>query len=202
MSITAHNFDRLANEHVYLLKQYAKVQEYCTELAISHRKQIEQLQAEIMRLRADHMARDTALAWVQEDSGELDTILSEPPKKQVRYLKVLIARIQALLAMRSSCNKHCKLANTSLLSAKQEATQQDNALPEKILAASLHAADLVICQTGCISHNAYWRQDNYCKRTGQACMLVDHLKTVDLIHSLNSSTLIQSEYLSKPVNIL
>ena len=34
------------------------------------------------------------------------------------------------------------------------------------LEAGLVAADLVICQTGCISHSAYWRVKDYCKRTG------------------------------------
>lgn len=34
------------------------------------------------------------------------------------------------------------------------------------------AADVVICQAGCISHNAYWRVKEYCKRTGKPCMFV------------------------------
>lgn len=42
------------------------------------------------------------------------------------------------------------------------------------LDASLAAADLVICQTGCISHNAYWRVKDYCKRTGKRCVFVDN----------------------------
>ncbi|MDO9382777.1 MAG: DUF2325 domain-containing protein [Hyphomicrobiaceae bacterium] len=40
------------------------------------------------------------------------------------------------------------------------------------LEASLIAADLVICQTGCVSHNAYWRVQDHCKRTGKPCVLV------------------------------
>ncbi|MFG6447020.1 DUF2325 domain-containing protein [Roseateles sp. BYS180W] len=38
---------------------------------------------------------------------------------------------------------------------------------------SLAAADLVICQTGCISHDAYWRVKDHCKRTGKRCVFVD-----------------------------
>jgi len=34
------------------------------------------------------------------------------------------------------------------------------------------AADLVICQAGCISHNAYWRVKDLCKRTGKPCLFV------------------------------
>ncbi|MGK5027566.1 DUF2325 domain-containing protein [Janthinobacterium sp. RB2R34] len=41
------------------------------------------------------------------------------------------------------------------------------------LEASLVAADLVICQTGCVSHDAYWRVHDHCQRTGKQCVLVD-----------------------------
>lgn len=41
------------------------------------------------------------------------------------------------------------------------------------LDASLAAADLVICQTGCISHDQYWRVQDHCRRTGKPCILVD-----------------------------
>ncbi|WP_374316771.1 DUF2325 domain-containing protein [Aquabacterium sp.] len=42
-----------------------------------------------------------------------------------------------------------------------------------LLDANLAAADLVICQTGCVSHNAYWRVKDHCKRTGKQCVFVD-----------------------------
>lgn len=38
----------------------------------------------------------------------------------------------------------------------------------------LAAADLVICQAGCISHNAYWRVKEQCKRTGKPCLYMKH----------------------------
>lgn len=41
------------------------------------------------------------------------------------------------------------------------------------LEATLAAADLVICQTGCVSHDAYWRVKEHCKRTGKRCILVE-----------------------------
>ncbi|MBK9615295.1 MAG: DUF2325 domain-containing protein [Uliginosibacterium sp.] len=41
------------------------------------------------------------------------------------------------------------------------------------LDSALSAADLVICQTGCISHNAYWRVKEHCKRTGKRCAFVE-----------------------------
>ena len=43
-----------------------------------------------------------------------------------------------------------------------------------LLDAHIAAADLVICQTGCISHNAYWRVKDHCKRSGKQCLFVDN----------------------------
>ena len=41
------------------------------------------------------------------------------------------------------------------------------------LDANLAAADCVVCQTGCISHSAYWLVKDYCKRTGKRCVYLD-----------------------------
>ncbi len=52
------------------------------------------------------------------------------------------------------------------------------------LDATLAAADLVICQTGCISHNAYWRVKEHCKRTGKQCVFVENPGTASLKRAL------------------
>ena len=54
------------------------------------------------------------------------------------------------------------------------------------LEASLAAADLVICQTGCVSHGAYWRVKDHCKRTGKRCVFVDKPSTSSLARCLRS----------------
>ena len=50
----------------------------------------------------------------------------------------------------------------------------DGGLEESLhrIDSALAAADLVICQAGCISHNAYWRVKEQCKRTGKPCLFV------------------------------
>jgi len=53
------------------------------------------------------------------------------------------------------------------------------------LDASLTAADLVICQTGCISHDAYWRVKDHCKRHGKRCVFVDKPSASSLQRALN-----------------
>ncbi|MFY9511724.1 MAG: DUF2325 domain-containing protein, partial [Rubrivivax sp.] len=56
------------------------------------------------------------------------------------------------------------------------------------LDATLAAADLVICQTGCISHDAYWRVKDHCKRTGKRCVFVDSPSGAGLKRALLSLT--------------
>ena len=49
------------------------------------------------------------------------------------------------------------------------------------LEAGLVAADLVICQTGCVSHDAYWRVHDHCRRTGKQCVLVDQPQAMHFV---------------------
>lgn len=41
------------------------------------------------------------------------------------------------------------------------------------LDAQLAAADLVVCQSGCLNHNAYSRVKEHCKRSGKPCVYLD-----------------------------
>lgn len=47
-------------------------------------------------------------------------------------------------------------------------------------------ADAVICQTGCISHNAYWRVKDQCKRTGKPCTFVENPSLSSFLRVLDS----------------
>ncbi|MGE4243226.1 DUF2325 domain-containing protein [Ramlibacter sp.] len=54
------------------------------------------------------------------------------------------------------------------------------------LDATLETADLVICQTGCISHGAYWRVKDHCKRTGKQCVFVEKPSRAGLERALSA----------------
>jgi hypothetical protein len=56
-----------------------------------------------------------------------------------------------------------------------------------LLDTSLAAADIVICQTGCISHQAYWRVKDFCKRTGKRCLFVENPSTSSLSSCLRNA---------------
>ncbi len=53
------------------------------------------------------------------------------------------------------------------------------------LEAVVAAADAVICQTGCVSHNAYWRVKEQCKRTGKPCTFVGNPSLSSFLHVLD-----------------
>lgn len=76
----------------------------------------------------------------------------------------------------------CVGGRSGAVSSYREAVEQfgghflhhDGGLEESLhrIDGALAAADIVICQAGCISHNAYWRVKEMCKRTGKPCMFV------------------------------
>lgn len=60
---------------------------------------------------------------------------------------------------------------------KDEAQSQGNAH------AAWQDADLVICQTGCVSQGNYWRDHDYCSRTASQCVLVGNDHALDGVRS-------------------
>ncbi|HEY1398395.1 DUF2325 domain-containing protein [Roseateles sp.] len=61
------------------------------------------------------------------------------------------------------------------------------------LDASLAAADLVICQTGCISHDAYWRVKDHCKRHNKKCVYIESPSASGMRRALGSLSDADSE---------
>ena len=134
---SAHDLDLLADEHRALLRHYGQVQLRCGDLVRAQAAEIDELKAQVMRLRAAVIARDTALSWTREHSTSLRTSIPEKtstPAEDIERLEV-----------------------------------------------SLVAADLVICQTGCLSHGAYWRVQDLCRRTGKTCVLVEEPDAVRIV---------------------
>ena len=71
--------------------------------------------------------------------------------------------------------------------AHHDGGQEDAA---ELLDASLAAADLVICQTGCISHSAYWRVKDHCKRRGKQCVFIDNPSSASFSRGLRQIKLV------------
>ncbi|WP_395317434.1 DUF2325 domain-containing protein [Variovorax sp. UC74_104] len=178
-------------EHAVLLRAYARVQERCSRLLVEQAALVERLEAQIVRLRGALVARDSAIAIVREElaaralaGGALPKRLSallSPGSK--RHLAVP-PQSQAPADLREKavlCIGHEEEAQTPSLARQLVEIAGgrylhhdggDGAADDPALEASLRAADLVICQTGCVSHGAYWRVQDHCRRTGKPCVLV------------------------------
>lgn len=155
----------LAQEHEVLLRGYGRAQARCSDLLHEQAQTIARLQAQAMRLRAAVIVRDSALAWEREDRLALERAAPGLPRRQTLARRVddLLARVQELMRQQLTHNLRAP-SRTAALPLPPD--------PEA-LEASLRAADLVICQTGCVSHGDYWRVQDHCRRTGKTCVLVD-----------------------------
>ncbi|NVM87326.1 hypothetical protein FHT32_000949 [Variovorax sp. SG517] len=178
-------------EHAVLLRAYARVQERCSRLLVEQAALVERLEAQIVRLRGALVARDSAIAIVREELAARASAGGALPKRlsallspgSKRHLAVP-PQSQAPADLREKavlCIGHEEEAQTPSLARQLVEIAGgrylhhdggDGAADDPALEASLRAADLVICQTGCVSHGAYWRVQDHCRRTGKPCVLV------------------------------
>ena len=145
MPYLEEDIDPLVPEHGVLLRHYGALQRRCSEQAGAQAREIARLQQQLMRLRAQAVVLNTALAWEREDRQRLLAAVADWPALG----QVLAAHEPPLPA-------------DPLAAAGTEPLEH-----------SLRCADLVICQTGCVGHGNFWRVEDHCKRTGKACVLVE-----------------------------
>ena len=102
MPITV-DMERIIDEHARLLRHYGRVQKRCSRLLQERQQAIDDRDAEIMRLRAAVIARDTALAFAREDHAALANSIPGLPRRLalVRHIDMLVHRIQALTRERA-----------------------------------------------------------------------------------------------------
>ena len=195
----ALNLALLDREYIALLAQYGRVQRRCTDALAAQARRITTLETELVRLRASLIIQNTMLA---QQRGALEArVPAEPclPRRTAlaRQVDALVEHVRELLAERqrrylrqitiSPAVLHNPRGSSTPISWSQSPRRTalkpagaQNILyldgsgveNEKALETSLVAADLVICQVACISHNAYWRVQEHCKRTGKTCVLV------------------------------
>lgn len=173
MSLMERDFRELTREHQALMRDYGRAQRRCSDQLRAQALTIEGLEAQAMQLRAAVIVRDNALAWSREDRAALERAIPGLPRRAslARRVEELLGRVQQLMRERLHWEADRRRARQQLLPpAVETAGSVDD--PEG-LEASLTAADLVICQTGCLTHGEYWRVQDHCKRTGKACVLVE-----------------------------
>lgn len=154
MLLAAHEIPQLISEYHAFMRHFSKAQARCDALVRAQAAEIARLQGEAMRLRAAVIVRDTALSW--ERSQRMDAV-------RILMQNMALERLQWQLREHRAPDEAGEAALPALgPDAGADAVE-----------ASFEAADLVICQTGCLSHGAYWRVQDHCRRTGKTCVLVE-----------------------------
>ncbi|MEJ5152025.1 hypothetical protein WH265_16025 [Comamonas sp. MYb396] len=139
----------LVQEHGVMLRHYAALQARCTAQVDALRAEVEALRAQVTQLRAQVIMRDSALIWERED--------------RLVHLSA-IANRAAVTAVRRCVDPAATMEVAAVPPPPPDAYLQE---------LGQHATNLVICQTGCISHGGYWRDHDQCKRLGSTCLLED-----------------------------
>ncbi|UGQ45045.1 DUF2325 domain-containing protein [Massilia endophytica] len=136
-------------------------------LSLDREHGLRQQVAELKRELADAAAAARAAESIASAES------SEPPPAAAPLLPQLAERSVLCVGGRngSVAGYRMLVERSGAQFAHHDGGLEDNA---GRLESSLAAADLVICQTGCISHSAYWRVKDFCKRTGKRCVFVDN----------------------------
>lgn len=186
-------------EFLVLCRQLGEAQRRCSAALTAQAAEIQALQAELVQLRGALVVRDTRLAMAHDELAQIRAAVPGLSRRQAiaRHIAALAERMAALsreclrwrLATQSD-TRAVRVSHPELGGATSAAPPDASAHPRRVRVpvvveahpgadagaafdASLAAADLVICQTGCISHDAYWRVQDQCRRTGKPCILVD-----------------------------
>lgn len=182
----------LPDEFMVLCRQLGEAQQRCSAALAAQAAEIDALRSEVVRLRGALVVRGTQLAMAREALEQAHAATPGLPHRRAmaQHIRALAERITALTreclrwrlaAQQGSVQSPLPSPSPSQAPAQSRLTPsmpfatQAHVLQGGISAldASLAAADLVICQTGCISHDDYWRVQDHCRRTGKPCILVD-----------------------------
>lgn len=171
------------------------------ELLAAQAAEIEQLRADMMRLRGEMIVQRTALALAEEERAALEASAPGLPRRArlARRVDALVSRVQDLMREKRQPLRVPLLPATvpglrgkSVLCIGTSAPEVDAAreLVERsggafmlrqppaderdcgAVDACLAAADLVICHIGQIGHEVYRRVQDYCLRSGKHCLMV------------------------------
>jgi len=209
--------ERLASDNLRLGQELERTQQRLQQLQAERQADNEHLGAQLVRARADLIARDSLVASLRADLGHWEQQAPDLPARRelAQRLEDLLERNRQLQARLNRLDDTPRAEaprvaeappppeppvpvaapdlaarNVLCVGGRNGNVTQYRALVERCggrflhhdggvednphrLDASLAAADLVICQAGCLSHNAYWRVKDHCKRHGKRCVYLD-----------------------------
>ena len=222
--VEAREAQALAAANVQLAAELARAQQRGMQAQLERAAEQERLNAQLMRLRAEAIARETFAA---AERAELELLRQATPEigsrvqlaqrhaemsQRVRELEKALSDMRRAaasftpepqpvaepVARPATANANPPLASPLDLGARSilcvggrsghipiyrdlverhggRFAHHDGGIEDSThrLGASLAAADLVICQAGCLNHNAYGIVKDHCKRTGKRCVYLD-----------------------------
>ncbi|GAB2180828.1 DUF2325 domain-containing protein [Denitratisoma sp. agr-D3] len=149
-----------ANEHLIALGDKARQQE---EQLRTLREQLARTEAENLALAAEREALEALL--MRDDGADCDSDCGQCPEAEnLRGRRVLCVggRSQLVIHYRRLAQR----LGIKLIHHDGGMEESLSRLPDMI-----SGADAVICPTDCVSHPAYYRIKNQCKRLGKPCLL-------------------------------
>lgn len=142
--------------------------------ALAQRLNDVEAQAAALRRQAEALAQDAA-RW-RERAAAAEAALATPPEAVAG-----ICDRGVPVQLSGKCVL-CVGGRLGAVDSYREVVEQsggrflhhDGGVEENLhrIDSAVAAADLVVCQVGCISHSAYWRVKEHCKRTGKPCLFV------------------------------
>ena len=202
-AVQAEQAARIAQLEAQLMRTQAQVVIRDTKLALA-REELAELAAatpglptrarlarkvEWLSERVQDLMRELLrLQWLPSPSATPMPALQPDLLAGVREKSVLYVGRYADQVANQSMRQDAQGANVAQHAIEQaggrflhHAGSDDGADDVAALEASLVAADLVICQAGCVSHDAYWRVHDHCRRTGKQCVLVDQPQAMHFV---------------------
>lgn len=174
-----------------LARELAAAQKRSTSIAQDQAQRIATLETTLVRLRGDLIRSETDRSRLQEQLARVEA--TRPGETEKTAPESEKAKGAPLLTNQTVLCVGGRTAAVPLYRYVIERTggrflHHDGGEHHCIgkLDTTLAAADLVICQTGCISHDAYWRVKEHCKRTGKRCAFVETPSKAALQRALGS----------------
>jgi len=240
--VDLNRFEALIDENAVLTRALGTAQQRSTRQVAEQACRSEAQQGEIVQLRAQLIARDTAIGHLRDDLQALEAAvpglqsradLGRENQRQAERLHELERRAlhwqqEAERQQRRADELAAQAAHLRQRDTVLEPSADPPAPPARLdaqavlcvggrtaavpmyrqlieqvggrflhhdggeedsaarLDVTLAMADLVICQTGCISHDAYWRVKDHCKRTGKKCVYIESPSASSLRRALGA----------------
>jgi hypothetical protein len=227
-------FEALQTEAGTLRAELAACRLHAQQQAGALQLQLDRSQARGMRLQAEAIGRDTALAALRDELRSLQAMApglqrrAELARRVQAQAEHIAALEQTVRRARQQAERLPAPAPTMVAAAVEPLPVVETQVPlgdravlcvggrpasvplyrhiversggrflhhdggeehgAQRLDATLSAADLVICQTGCVSHDAYWRVKEHCKRHGKRCVFVENPGSASLKRALAELT--------------